>query len=309
MRHTHRKVPLRILSGVPVIQPGRRGEVLARVDITFSKRGERWQAGEPRGELLPSDATIAPDAAVAAVETPFEHAARRWLDETVAEAEEAFPADKARLEDTALLDLINDAQLKATGADLSVTSLLPGGRFEGLPKGHVTMRDLWALYPYENRLVVVEIDGAQLKACLEHAAAFYGEAALAGGRIVLTPNPRMIPYDFDALQGASYRIDPTEPVGRRVKDLVVRGRPVRPSDRFTVAVNSYRAQGGGGYSALRHAKIVKSLPLGIRELLVESFRAAGHLRPVVDHNWVVAPDAVWVPSRPTGTPARGKPPQ
>ncbi len=309
MGHTHRKVPLRKESGVPVIQPGRWGEFLARVDVTFSRRGRRWQAGEPRGELLPSDATIAPDAAVAAVEAPFERAAWRWLDETVAEAEEAFPADKARLEDTALLDLINDAQLKATGADLSMTALLPGGWYEGLPKGRVTVRDLWALYPYENQLVVVEIDGAQLKACLERAAEFYGEAALAGGRLVLTPNPKMIPYDFDALQGAAYRIDPTEPVGRRVKDLGVRGRPVRPEDRFTLAVNTYRAQGGGGYSALRLAKTVKSVPLGIRELLAESLRAAGHLRPLVDHNWLVAPDAVWAPSRPTRTPAGGRSPQ
>ncbi len=308
MGHTHRKIPLRKLSGVPVIQPGRWGEVLARVDVTFSRQRGRWQAGEPRGELLPSDATIGADGDVAAVDAPFEQAARRWLDETVAEAEEAFPADRARLEDTALLDLINDAQLKATGADLSMTSLLPGGRYQGLPKGRVTVRDLWELYPYENQLVVVDVDGARLKACLEHAAAFFGEATLAGGQIVLTPNPRMIPYDFDVLQGATYRIDPTEPVGRRVKDLVVRGQPVRPADRFTLAVNSYRAQGGGGYSALRHAKIVKSLPLGVRELLIESLRAAGHLRPIVDHNWVVAPDAAWAPLRPPDAPARGKPP-
>ena len=309
MGHTHRRIPLRKISGVPVIQPGRWGEALARVDVAFSKRGGRWKAEEPKGELLPSDASIPPDAAVAAVAAPFERAARRWLDETVADADEPFSAEKARLVDSALLDLINDTQLKATGADLSMTSLLPGGRYEGLPKGRVTVRDLWALYPYENQLVVVEIDGAGLKACLEHAAEFYGTAALAGGRIVLTPNDRMIPYNFDAVQGASYRIDPTAPVGRRIRDLVVKGRPVRPGDRFTLAVNSYRAQGGGGYSALRNARVVKSVPVGIRDLLIESLRAAGPLRPAVDHNWVLAPDAVWASPAPTRSPAQGPAPR
>lgn len=304
--HTHRKLPLTRFSGVPVLQPGRWGEVLGRVDVTFARGGDRWKVARTEGALLPTDGSLLVDPAVARIAAPFDRAARRWLDETVVEAEEAFPAERARLEDTALLDLINDAQLTATGADLSMTSLLPGGRYAGLPKGRVTVRDLYALYPYENQLVVVEIDGAQLRACLERAAEFFASASLEEGKLLLVPNPKMIPYNFDVVEGASYRIDPMAPVGRRVRDLAVKGRPVRPSERFTLAVNSYRAQGGGGYPALRNAPIVKTVPVGIRDLLIESLRAAGHVRPVVDHNWVIAPDAVWAPV-PMPTPRPGVP--
>ena len=306
--HTHRKIPLTRLSGVPVLQPGRWAEVLGRADVTFEKSGARWKVAGIRGALLPSDESVPADARVAAIAAPFDRAARRWLDETIAETEEAFPAERARLEDTALLDFVNDAQRRATGADLSMTSLLPGGRYDGLPKGRVTVRDVFALYPYENQLVVVEIDGAQLKACLERAAEFYGEAVFEGGRLVLTPNAKMIPYNFDAVQGASYRIDPTAPVGRRIKELAVKGRPVEPTDRFTMAVNSYRAQGGGGYTVLRNANVVKTVPVEIRELLIESLRATDRVRPVVDHNWVVAPDAVWAPTAPGRPPASTPPP-
>ncbi len=305
--HTHRKIPLTRVAGVPVIQPGRWAEALARVDVTFRRAGARWKVAEVTGDLLPSDPSVATDPRVAEVAAPFERAARRWLDETVAEAEEAFPAARARLEDTALLDLVNEAQRKATGADLSMTSLLPGGRYDGLPKGRVTVRDLYALYPYENQLVVVDIDGAQLKACLERAAEFYGSATFEGGKLVLTPNPKMIPYNFDVVQGATYRIDPTAPVGSRVRELAVKGRPVSPTDRFTLAVNSYRARGAGGYAALRNAKVVRSVPVEIRELLIETLRAAGTIRPRVDRNWVVAPDAVWAPAQPR-PPAAGPPP-
>ncbi|HQR44865.1 MAG TPA: bifunctional UDP-sugar hydrolase/5'-nucleotidase [Thermoanaerobaculia bacterium] len=300
--HSHRLVPLTRVAGVPVLQPGRWAEALDRVDLAFEKRGARWALTGLTAEQLPSNASVATDPGVAEIAAPFDRAARRWLDETVAEAEEAFPAERARLEDTALLDLVNDTQRRATGADLSMTSLLPGGRYAGLPKGRITVRDLYALYPYENRLVVVEIDGAQLKACLERAAEFYAGASFDGGRLVLTPNPRMIPYNFDAVQGAAYRIDPTAPVGQRVKDLAVKGRRVEPTDRFTLAVNSYRAQGGGGYSALRNARVVKTVPVEIRDLLIETLRAAGRIRPAVDHNWVVAPDAVFAPPRPAPTP-------
>jgi 2',3'-cyclic-nucleotide 2'-phosphodiesterase/3'-nucleotidase len=300
--HSHRTIPVTRVAGVPVLQPGRWAETLDRADLTFEKRGARWSLTGVTGEQLPSNASVATDPAVAEVAAPFDRAARHWLDETVAEAEEEFPAGRARLEDTALLDLVNDMQRRATGADLSMTSLLPGGRYRGLPKGRITVRDLYALYPYENQLVVVEIDGARLKACLERAAEFYAAASFDGGKLVLTPNPRMIPYNFDAVQGAAYRIDPMAPVGQRVKDLAVKGRPVAPTDRFTLAVNSYRAQGGGGYSALRNARVVKAVPVEIRDLLIETLRAAGRIRPVVDHNWVVAPDAVWAPAAPVRTP-------
>lgn len=299
--HSHRKIPSGTLSGVPVLQPGRWGEVLGRADLGFEKAGTRWKLVSRALTLLPSDSSVPTDPAIAEIAAPFDRAARAWLDDAVVETEEAFPAGRARLEDTALLDLINNIQLKVSGADLSMTSLLPGGRYEGLPKGRVTVRDLYALYPYENQLVVVEIDGAQLKACLERSAEFFQAASFEGGRLVLTPNPKMIPYNFDAVQGASYRIDPTAPVGRRIRELTVRGRPIEPTDRFTLAVNSYRAQGGGGYTALRSAKVVKLVPLEIRDLLLDELQAAGRIRPVADHNWVIAPDVVFAPV-PTPTP-------
>ena len=301
--HTHRRIPLQKLAGVPVIQPGRWGDVLARIDVTFTREKGRWKAGEPTGALLPSDASVAPDAAVAAIAAPFDRAVRAYLEEVVAESEESFPAERARLEDTPLLDFVNDTQRAATGADLSMTSLLPGGRYEGLPKGRITVRDLFALYPYDNQLVVLEIDGAALKGCLERAAEFYGEAVFRDGRLVLKPAERMIPYNFDAVQGASYRLDPTAPAGQRVRDLSVKGRPVKPSDRFTLAVNSYRAQGGGGYSSLRGARVVKVYPVEVRELLIRRLRETGHLAPAVDRNWVVAPDAVWAPPPAVRAPA------
>jgi 2',3'-cyclic-nucleotide 2'-phosphodiesterase/3'-nucleotidase len=293
--HSHRLIPLARLSGVPVVQPGRWGEVLDRVDVTLERVGVRFKVTGVRGEQLPSAASVPPDPAIVAIAAPFDRAARRWLDETVVETEEAFPAGRARLEDTALLDLVNDVQLRVTGADLSITSLLPGARYEGLPRGRVTVRDLFALYPYENQLVVIEIDGAQLKACLERAAEFFQSATFEGGRLVLTQNPKMIPYNFDAVQGATYRIDPTAPVGSRIKDLALKGRPIAPTDRFTLAVNSYRAQGGGGYTALRNAKVVKRFPVEIRDLLIDTLREKARIRPATDHNWVVAPDVVFVP--------------
>ena len=299
--HTHRRIPLTRINGVPMIQPGRWGDVLGRVDVTFEKSVEGEKVVGLTAALLPSDSSVATDATIAAIAAPHDAAARAYMDEVVAVADEDFPGARARLEDTALLDFVNDAMREATGADLSMTSLLPG-RFEGFRKGPIKVRNVYTLYPYENQLVEVEVDGATLKACLEHAAEFYGSAAWEDGRLILKPKEGMIPYNFDVVQGATYRIDPTAPVGSRVKDLSFKGRPVQASDRFTLAVNAYRAQGSGGYKALKGAKVVKEVPEEIRELLIDRLRKLGHVRPLTDHNWVVAPDDVWAPEPPRATP-------
>jgi 2',3'-cyclic-nucleotide 2'-phosphodiesterase (5'-nucleotidase family) len=295
--HTHRRIPLTRLNGVPMIQPGRWGDVLARVDVTFTRRERGWVAAGVTGELLPSDASVALDPAVAAIAAPHDRAARAYMDEKIALADGDFPGVRARLEDSALLDFVSDTMLRATGADLAMTSLLPG-RFEGWKRGPISVRQVYGLYPYENQLVAVEIDGAALKACLERAAEFYGASSWEGGHLVLKPREDMIPYNFDVVQGATYRIDPTAPVGGRVKDLAFHGRPVAPGDRFTLAVNSYRAQGSGGYTALKGARVVRDLPDEIRELLIARLKELGHVSPVSDRNWIVAPDAVWAPEGP-----------
>ncbi|HVO50232.1 MAG TPA: bifunctional UDP-sugar hydrolase/5'-nucleotidase [Thermoanaerobaculia bacterium] len=300
--HTHRRIPLTRINGVPMIQPGRWGDVLARVDVTFETAGGAPKVTDVSAELLPSDSSVATDPVVAAIAAPHDAAARAYMDEVVATADEDFPGARARIEDTALLDFVNDAMREATGADLAMTSLLPG-RFEGFRKGPIRVRNVYTLYPYENQLVEIEVDGATLKACLEHAAEFYGSAAWEDGKLVLKPKDGMIPYNFDVVQGATYRIDPTAPVGSRIKDLAFKGRPVQASDRFTLAVNAYRAQGSGGYKALQGAKVVKEVPDEIRELLIEKLRRLGHIRPETDHNWVVAPDAAWAPDPPRPAPA------
>jgi 2',3'-cyclic-nucleotide 2'-phosphodiesterase/3'-nucleotidase len=295
--HTHRKLSMTRVHGVPVMQPGRWGEVLARVDLVVERVGGKATVVGTSGELLPSDASVASDPEIAAIAQGPHARALAYLNEPLATASGPFPGGRARLEDTALLDLINETQLAVTGADLSLTSLLPF-RFDGWEAGPVTVRQVYALYPYENQLVVVEVDGARLKGVLEHAASYYGKAEWRDGHLVLTPQAGMTPYNFDVLQGASYRIDPTAPAGNRVRELRFKGRDLKDGDLFSLAVNSYRAQGAGGYAALKGTKVLRTYNDEIRELLVERLRKAGTIQPVTDRNWILAPETTWAPHPP-----------
>jgi len=80
-----------------------------------------------------------------------------------------------------------------------------------------------------------------------------------------------------------------------VASLTVQGRTVAPTDTFTLALNNYRAGGGGGYAMLAGAPVVKSVDVDVRQLLIEEVErvtAAGKSLDPSDYfvgNWRLEP--------------------
>ena len=63
--------------------------------------------------------------------------------------------------------------------------------------------------------------------------------------------------------------------------VVDRGRLVQPTDSFSLALNSYRQAGAGGFAMLRGARVVYDRGEDIRQLLVSEIRRAGKChRPI-----------------------------
>src|SRR5262249_26064353 len=72
-------------------------------------------------------------------------------------------------------------------------------------------------------------------------------------------NPAFPTYNYDVIDGVTYRIDVTQPArytpqgriadaqARRIVDLAFRGQPVTDAMEFVVATNNYRASGGGNF--------------------------------------------------------------
>ena len=61
---------------------------------------------------------------------------------------------------SAFMDLIHNAQLSATGADVSFAGVLSTDAV--IPTGKLTMRNLFTLYKYENLLYTMSISGRDI---------------------------------------------------------------------------------------------------------------------------------------------------
>lgn len=285
--HSHRELPDTSINGVLLVQPRNWATSLSVTTLTMERRAGRWALATKQGALVQARGHAEHPALVRSVARAH-LAAVRHSTEVIGRTAVAWRTDSARVQDSPLIDLIQDVQQRATGAQLSVASAFTLNAT--IEPGPITVAQIAQLYPYENTLRAVKLTGAQVKAFLEQSAKYWVVDTDAAGVPRARPDPRIPGYNFDILAGAEYTMDLSRPVGARIVGLSIAGKPMLPSDSFTVAVNNYRAGGAGGYDMLRNAPVVFESPVEIRDLLIQEVRRRGELRPqdVFVRNWTLA---------------------
>ena len=282
--HSHREMRDSVVNGVHFVQPRNWAQSVSVMHVDLVRRGNRWVPVRWKADLVPLE-RVRPDPRVARAVQGAHDSVLAWVRVPLGTAAAPMLAASARAEPTPIIGLIHAVQRKRTGAQLSAASAF--NIAAGFEAGPVRLGDVAGIYPYENTLRAVRITGEQLKAFLEQSARYYRTDASGAVRI----NDSIPGYNFDMVSGASYAIDMSRPAGSRIVELSVNGLPVRPADSFTMAVNSYRQEGGGGYGMLRNAPVVYDKGENIRDLLVEEIRVLGRLEPKVfaEANWRFLP--------------------
>jgi 2',3'-cyclic-nucleotide 2'-phosphodiesterase/3'-nucleotidase len=298
--HTHRDIAPRMVGGTLVAQPGRWAELVTRVDIDLAGSRTTWRVASRHGINIKTAGETADPAVVAAVEGARAHA-EEVLGRAVGELAAPIRLRSLPTADDPAIDLIHAVQMEATGAQLSLAAPL-GGNVE-FPAGPVTARLVQGLYPYPNTLLAVRLTGTQLKDVLEHAVrGWKGLDCTHAPGCTLERDGRLPPYNYDTLQGATYLVDPVAPIGSRILGLRVAGRLVAAADTFTVAINSYRGAGGGGYPHLASAPRVGEIDRPMADLILDYIARHKTITPAADENWAfVVPLREAVMEKPAAT--------
>ncbi len=295
--HTHREIRDTVINGVHFVQPKIWVQSLAVVHVTLAKdsaRAGRYRVTGVRADLIPL-ANVAESPRFTQRLNAAHQAARLWAGTPIGSASPGFDARYARVQDTPLLDFINEVQRRRAGTQLSSAAAFDVQ--PGLPEGEVHQRDVLGIYPYENTLRAVKISGQQLREYLEHAARYFNTYEPGAPRTII--NDSVAGYNYDVVSGVTYNIDLSRPAGLRIRGLAYNGKIVQPSDTFTMAVNSYRQAGGGAYTMIAHAPVIYDKGEDIRELLVDEIRrartiqAATYLHP----SWAIIPEAARAAAR------------
>lgn len=171
-------------------------------------------------------------------------------------------------------------------ADLPVLSAVSpckyGGRagprrYTDVPVGDICLRHVADLHVYPNELRAIVVTGEQLSDWLEMSAGAFNH--ITTSETVDLIDTRRAGYNFDVLFGVTYDIDPTRPARfdaagrmtdprhRRIKNLKHDGKLIDPNQKFLVALNNYRAGGGGHFPSVQTARQIRLPSLSIRGIL------------------------------------------
>ncbi|MGI9067416.1 MAG: bifunctional metallophosphatase/5'-nucleotidase [Pyrinomonadaceae bacterium] len=284
MGHTHRDVPSLVINGVVLTQANYWGRHLARADLYLENVSNKWRVYARSARTIPIDDKVDADEEILKLTEPYNRETQAWLSREIGESAAELTALEARFKDTAILDLIQRVQLEAGKAQVSMAAVFnPQAR---IAKGPVTVRNIAGLYVYENTLVVIEVTGRQLKEALEHSAKYF--RTYEPGKSPADLVDEKIPaYNFDIAEGVTYELNISKPNGQRIEKLQYQGKPVLPDQKFRLATNNYRVNGGGGYTMYKGAPVVYRSGEEIRELIIDWVERHKTIPTEPTNNWKI----------------------
>ncbi|GAB1039239.1 bifunctional 2',3'-cyclic-nucleotide 2'-phosphodiesterase/3'-nucleotidase [Shewanella algae] len=329
-----------LLNGVPAVMPGRWGDNMGLVDFKLQRKDGKWTVLSARTEARPiyDGANKTP---LVEADKDIHDAVELEHQGTIAFVEQPIGVAAADMfsfltlvQDDPTVQIVSDAQIANVKAKLpEALKSLPvlsaaapfkaGGRhsttsdadqYVMVDKGPLTFKNAADLYLYPNTMVAVKVNGAELKDWLECSANQFNQIDPGSTEPQELVNYDHPTYNFDVIDGVSYKIDVTQPSkydrdcalvnadASRIVDLaftdsegtVYTGENLAAKE-FIVASNNYRAF-GGKFAGTGSEHVVLELPDTNREALAayiteqskynpETDKYDAMVNPTADYNW------------------------
>ena len=269
--HTHQEYVCR-RNGKLLTQTGLYGDAVTRIDLSVSPRRGVIEATADtipvvnglNTELPAGHAALAKDPEIdAAVQryVALSAAIKNVVEGSITASILRFPGGGGQDQtiESPLGDLVADASLfSASGADFPAPAQIafvnPGGLRNDLVyfpdrKGEITYGDLFAVIPFHNHMVAMDLTGRQIVRLLEQQwekpnDTAGGQGAWGSGRLL------------QVSRGFSYAWDSSKPAGadpgqgdRVIPDsLTLNGAPMDLDKTYRIAVNDFMASGGDNFT-------------------------------------------------------------
>ncbi|WP_207099669.1 bifunctional 2',3'-cyclic-nucleotide 2'-phosphodiesterase/3'-nucleotidase [Paracoccus shandongensis] len=269
------------LRGKPAVMPGFGGSHLGVIELSLTRKGASgWRLDRATAQCEPVGPHLPPAPAVLRAVAPSHRLTLSHLGTRISSSEQRISSYFALVGVDPALTLVNMAQRWFVRKSLRGTALegMPvlsaaapfraGGRggplhYTDVAPGPLRLGNLTDIYSFPNRICALPVTGADLRGWLERSASLFNRIQ-PGRPDQPLADPRFPAYQFDVIEDLHWRVDLSQRAGfsadgtatgsSRIRDLTWRGRPIRDSDRFVLATNSYRLAECGLFAPLTAGK-------------------------------------------------------
>jgi len=190
--------------------------------------------------------------------------AEQGMDEIIGEAATYISRDGIDAQNK-IGNLVCEAMLETTGADFAFLNL--GGVRGDLQQGPITHRNVFDVMPFENQVVIIEVDGEFLKNIIEMRVSGSRHGLRVAGVNVVYSRTRK---DYD-----------------RITKLLIGGEPWQKDKVYHITTTDFLLQGNAGLTML--TKIPESqitrIEKSLRDCIVDYIKKKSPVTAQIDNRW------------------------
>lgn len=322
--HMHTLVESETVNGVLISEPNKYGSHISRIDLTFTKQGDKVVLKSKEAKALAvknSDGSFeVSDPGLETTLQPFHEFARADANIVVAQLKgtNLVPADEIKgipsvqIQETLLSDFFSEVMLYYSKADV-VAHQIDNDKAK-LDVGPIKKKDIAFNYQFAlGEVTVYEVTGRDLKDYMEWSAGYFNSTRPGDVTVSFDSKRRASKYSTDDFfGGVIYEIDLSKPYGSRITNLKYSsGKAVQMDDTLKLGMNAYRmealiAKGGAlenrTFKQLWSSKDATAFGEDkgtIRNLAISYLKDVknGVYEPVIQHNWKVTGVDLKAPAR------------
>lgn len=310
MGHDHQRFLSEVVSPsgkkVPVVNPANNARFIGVIDFVFHDTPSGKDSLSVVPKLLDVTA-VSPSKSYLARFADRLSSVSDFVERQLGTVTDTLSTRDAFFGPSSFMTLLHDLQLEISGAQISFAA--PLSFDASIVAGPLRVSDMFTLYKYENMLYTLKLTGREIKDYLEMAYDLWTAPVsdsedsqlirFASENPSLSDNRLKNPsYNFDSAAGIDYTVDITCPRGEKITITSLSdGTPFNPDSTYTVAVNSYRANGGGDLLTLGagipadelSSRVVRATDKDLRYYLIKAVEKHGVISPRVESNWKFVP--------------------
>lgn len=235
---------------VIIVQAKSQGRFLGRLDVAAGP----GKVDLIRYELIPIDSSIKPDPDFEGIIKDLYDKLHIEVNKTIGESKVDLDSriNHLRTRETNVGDLFTES-VKEAFPEVEIVLQNSGGIREDeiVPAGKLTLGDIWHWHPFQNKIVLLTLNGKQVKEVLERGASNLpvgmGNFLQVAGityTIDITGIPQELTADNKKIKVA----------GERIMDVKVNGKPLNFEKEYRVAIPDFLAPGGDGFITFHYGK-------------------------------------------------------